>query len=54
VVFDDIHIENLQNRSAYATMDITTNKEKLFEKQQKIVWIQFQKIPIHDQNNSGE
>jgi hypothetical protein len=23
VIFYDIHIENLQNRSAYATMDIT-------------------------------
>jgi hypothetical protein len=37
VVFGDIHIDDLQNIFSYATMDITMIKEKLFEKQQKIV-----------------
>jgi hypothetical protein len=36
-VFGYIHIDDLQNIFSYVTLDITMIKEKLFEKQQKIV-----------------
>ena len=35
VILGDIHTDNLQNIFPYATMNITKNKEKLFEKHSK-------------------